>query len=133
MSLFFWSSKEITEILLTMLVKQACLPAGMLIHFQLFTTTWTGAHQSPVAIVLSWQEYRSVLPFSPPGIFPTQGSNPCLLCLLCFLHCKWIFFISEPLGKPHKTGQSAQFATRTVRSIALFIPTLNSLKNAHCY
>ena len=28
------------------------------------------------------QEYWSVLPFPSPGIFPTQGLNPCLLCLL---------------------------------------------------
>ena len=31
---------------------------------------------------LSWQEYWSGLPFPTPGIFPTKGSNPHLLCLL---------------------------------------------------
>jgi len=30
----------------------------------------------------SRQEYWSGLPFPPPGIFPTQGSNPSLLRLL---------------------------------------------------
>ena len=33
----------------------------------------------------SRQQYWSVLPFHPPGIFPTQGLNPCLLHLL---HCQ---------------------------------------------
>ena len=31
---------------------------------------------------LSWQEYWSGLPFPTPGIFPSKGSNPHLLCLL---------------------------------------------------
>ena len=30
----------------------------------------------------SWQEYWSGLPFPPTGVFLTQISNPCLLCLL---------------------------------------------------
>ena len=37
----------------------------------------------------SSQEYCSGLPWPPPGIFLTQKSNPCLLCLL---HCKWILY-----------------------------------------
>ena len=32
----------------------------------------------------SRQEYWSVWPFPSPGIFPTQGSNQRLLCLLCW-------------------------------------------------
>ena len=31
---------------------------------------------------ISRQEYWSGLPFLLPGVFPTQGLNPCLLCLL---------------------------------------------------
>ena len=31
------------------------------------------------------------------GIFPTQESNPCLLCLL---HCRWTLYPTEPPGKP---------------------------------
>ena len=75
-SLFFWSSKEITEILLTSLVKQACLPTSMLIHFQLFTTPWTVSHQAPQSMGLSWQEYRSGLPFSPLGDLPNTRIKP---------------------------------------------------------
>ena len=46
-------------------------------------TPRTKAHQAPLAVRFSRQEYWSGLPFSLQGIFPTQGSN---LCLLCFLH-----------------------------------------------
>ena len=35
-------------------------------------------------------------------IFPTQGSNPCLLWLL---HCKWILLLLEPLGKPQMSDR----------------------------
>ena len=54
-------------------------------HVQLFVTPWTVAHQAPLSMEFSRQEYWSGLPFSPPGdlpnpgIFSTQGPNPCLL------------------------------------------------------
>ena len=41
---------------------------------------WTVAHQVPLGF--SRHEYRNGLPYPPPGVFPTQGSNLCLLCLL---------------------------------------------------
>ena len=37
------------------------------------------AHQAPLSMGFSRQEYWSGLPFLPPGIFLTQGSNPGLL------------------------------------------------------
>ena len=49
---------------------------------------------------ISRQEYQSGLLFPPPGIFPTQGSNPCLPCLL---HWQEDFFTTEPPGKPMRT------------------------------
>ena len=39
-------------------------------------------HQACLSTGSSRQEYWSGLPCPPEGIFPTQGSNPCLLCLL---------------------------------------------------
>ena len=45
-------------------------------HVRLFVTVWTVAHQVPLSIGFSKQEYWSGLPGSPPGIFPTQGLNP---------------------------------------------------------
>ena len=49
-----------------------------------FVTPWTVACQVPLSMGFSTQEYWSTLPFSSPGIFPMQQSNPCLLHLL---HC----------------------------------------------
>ena len=40
------------------------------------------AHQAPLFMGFCRQEYWAVLPYTPPGNFPTQGSNPRLLCLL---------------------------------------------------
>ena len=45
-------------------------------HVRLFVTVWTVAHQVPLSIGFSKQEYWSGLPGPPPGIFPTQGLNP---------------------------------------------------------
>ena len=52
-------------------------------------TLWTVACQPPLSMEFSRQEYWNGLPCLPPGIFPTQGSNPCLLRLL---HCRWILY-----------------------------------------
>ena len=48
----------------------------MLSHVRLFVTPWTVAHQAPLSMGFSRQEYWSGLPFPSPGIFPTQGLNP---------------------------------------------------------
>ena len=48
---------------------------------RLFATLWTIAQQALLSMGFSRQEYWSGLPCPPPGIFPTQGSNPHLLGL----------------------------------------------------
>jgi len=70
-----------------------CIAVESLGHVQLFETPWTAAHQAPLSMGFSQQEYWSGLPFLSPkntgvgcyalfqGIFPTQGSNLHLLCL----------------------------------------------------
>ena len=42
-------------------------------------TPWTAARQAPLSMEVSRQEYWSGLPIPPPGIFLTQGLNPCFL------------------------------------------------------
>ena len=37
---------------------------------------WNVAHLAPLSMGFSRQEYWSGLPYSPQGLFPTQGSNP---------------------------------------------------------
>ena len=56
----------------------SCVSAGeyqadeqaLLSHVQLFVTQWTGAHQVPLSMGFSSQEYWSGLPYSPPGDRP---------------------------------------------------------------
>ena len=50
-------------------------------------TPWTVGQQASLSMGFSRQEYWSVLHALLQGIFPTQGLNPCPLCLL---HCRWI-------------------------------------------
>ena len=59
-----------------------CMHAQSLSSVQLFVTAWTAACQAPLSIGLSQQEYWSGLPFPPPEISLTQGSNSYLLQLL---------------------------------------------------
>ena len=54
----------------------------VLSHVQVFATLWTTAHQAPLSMGFSRQQYWSGLHVLLQGIFPTQGSNPHLLCLL---------------------------------------------------
>ena len=41
-----------------------------------FATLWTVAHQVPLSMEFSRQEYRSGLSFSSPGDLPDQGIEP---------------------------------------------------------
>ena len=59
-------------------------------HVQLFATYGTVAHQALLSIGFFRQEYQSGCHFLLWGIFPTQGSNPHLLCLL---HYRQILYL----------------------------------------
>ena len=43
---------------------------------QLFVTPWTVAHQAPLFMELSRQEYWSGLPCPPPGVLPNPETEP---------------------------------------------------------
>ena len=47
----------------------------MLSRVRLFVTLWTVAHQAPLSMGFSRQEYWRGLPFSLPGDLPHQGST----------------------------------------------------------
>ena len=49
---------------------------------RLFETLWIVARQAPLSLGFSRQEHWSGLLYPPPGIFPTQGLNTGLLCLI---------------------------------------------------
>ena len=46
---------------------------------QLFVMLWTVAHQAPLSMGFSRQEYWSGLPCSPPGDLPDPGIEPASL------------------------------------------------------
>ena len=58
----------------------------MLSRVWLFVTLWSVARQAPLSMGFPRQEHWSGLPFPPPGVFRTQGSN------LDLLQCRWIFY-----------------------------------------
>ena len=66
----------------------------MLSRARLFATPWTAAHQAPLSIGFSRQEYWSGLPCPPPGDLPDPGIK--------LTSPAWVggFFITEPPGKP---------------------------------
>ena len=45
-------------------------------HVPFFATPWTVAHQAPLSIGFSRQEYWSGLPFPSPGDLPNPGIKP---------------------------------------------------------
>ena len=50
--------------------------AQLLSHAQLFVTPRTVAYRAPLSMGFSRQEYRSGLPFPPPGDLPDPGIEP---------------------------------------------------------
>ena len=60
----------------------------------LLVTPWTVAHQPPLSMEFSRQEYWSRLPFPPPGDLPHLGIEPVPPALAGG------FFTTEPPGKP---------------------------------
>ena len=88
---FYLSILKTERILCTTVVESAIHECMLtrLSRVRLFVTTCTIAHQAPLSMGFSRQEYWSGFPFLPQEIFPTQGSNP---HLLRFLHCGWILY-----------------------------------------
>ena len=60
----------------------ACVRAQLLSCIQLSATPWTVAHQAPLSMEFSRQEYWSGLPFPTPGDLPDPG----LVVFVCHLH-----------------------------------------------
>ena len=55
--LFYWSAQSLSRV-------------------RLFATLWTIAHQVPLSMRFSRQEYWSGLPYPPPGGLPHQETEP---------------------------------------------------------
>ena len=75
----------------------ACMPSHFS-HAWLSMTLWTVAHQAPLSMGFSRQEYWSGVPCPPPGDLPDPVSK---LCLLCLLNWQEGFLPLAPRGKLH--------------------------------
>ena len=76
---------------------------------------WTVAHQAPLSLGFSRQEYRSGLPYPFPGDLPTQGLNTHLLCLL---HWQVVLYHQCHLGTPY--NKQKQIFKNLQNTIQLF-------------
>ena len=56
--------------------KIQCMLVCVLRHVCLFATLWTAAHQAPLSLVFSREEYQSGLPFPSPGDLSKPGIKP---------------------------------------------------------
>ena len=65
---------------------------------QLLATQWTVAHHGPCPWDFSDINTGVGHHFCRQGIFPTQGQN---LCLLCLLHCRRIIYLLNHQGSPY--------------------------------
>ena len=65
---------------------------------QLFVTLWTVAHQAPLSVRFSRQEYWSGLPLLSPGNLPDPGNKPATPALQADS------LLSKPLGKLPRTN-----------------------------
>ena len=101
--------------------------ACVLSHFSrvwLFATPWTVAHQAPLSMGLSWQEYWSGLPFPPPGDLPGPGIEPMAL------HWQADSFItSTPWEAATDTHSDSLIMSSRLRSLHLWASVSSSVKH----
>ena len=88
-----------------------CVYVQMLSRVWLFVTLWTVAHQAPLSMEFSRQEYGSWLPFPPPGDLPDPGIK---LASLASPTLAGGFF--APPGKP----QSSTYVKWLLSHVQLF-------------
>ena len=70
---------------------------------QIFAISWTVAHQAPLPMEFSSQEYWSGLPFPTPGDLPDPGIKPTSLELPALVGG---FFITSTTWKAQLYGKS---------------------------
>jgi len=68
--------KSISYLHMTQTILTIKILVVVLSYVQLFVNPWTVAHQAPLSVEFSRQEYWSGLPFPPPGDPPNPGIKP---------------------------------------------------------
>ena len=86
-----------------------CAVLSHLSCVRLFVTPWTVAHQAPLSMGFSRQEYWSGF---LQGIFLTQGSNPGLL------HCRQILYHLSHQGNPFPVVFFIYYYVQAIDNIA---------------
>ena len=71
----------------------------------LFATLWSLAHQAPLSMGFSRQDYWSGLPFPYPGDLPDPGTEPMSLAVA------GAFFTTEPPGKSCQKNRGREYFT----------------------
>ena len=82
-------------------IKSAACVLNQFSCVRLFVTLWTVAHQTPLSLGFSRQEYWSGLPCPPPVDLPNPGIKPTSLKSLYWQACSLPL---APLGKPRITN-----------------------------
>ena len=75
-----------------------------------FATLWTVAHQAPLSMGFSRQEYWSELPYPPIGDLPNPGIEP--VSPASPIYIAGGFFTTEPSGKPQRANRKARCLER---------------------
>ena len=81
----------------------------MISHIWLFTTPWTVAHQAPLSVEFSREEYWSKLPFPSAGDLPDPGIEPTSLESPVFLfshYARWWVWDTERISSLPKIHSS---------------------------
>ena len=97
-------------------------PACMLSRVRLRAIAWTVAHQAPLSMGSSRQEYWSGLPFLPPGDLAEPGIQPAFLESFC-IGRQTFFFNTAPPVKHRLQSASSRFQGECRRLLPwLFTP-----------
>ena len=97
-------------------VHSLCVHAQLFSCVWLFAILWTVAHQSPLSMGFSRQEYWSGLSCPPPGDLPNPGIEP--TCLFHLLHWQGgDFTTSTPWEAPLRTDAELNLRDRVVGDV----------------
>ena len=99
-----------------------CVCAQSFSRARLFETPWTVAHQAPLSMGFSRQEYWSGFPFPPPGILPGSGME---LTSPASPAAAGRFFTTEPAGKPVLFHSASQMLYNFLTPCMLSLLDLN--------
>ena len=87
--------------------KDECMHAQLLSHVQLFSTLWTTAHQAPLSMRFSRQEYWSGLPFAPSGNLSNPGTESTSLASPALAARSFtLSYLGSPNSEGYRTGNT---------------------------